>query len=177
MISFGVVSFWPHVISWCNPFQDRFCASRKGGTGEGGWVYHSGWQCMVAIAAACRKAWPMLGGPFVYLLAQTGVENAPFTLYGLHLWHFRQLLVRRSVFYLESPDYWTLPNEWMWPRSHTYRDCANKALAQVSSASSQQKWKYGPRKVSVALTKTFSKWPMVVRVNHLISLLPSCALY
>ena len=35
-------SFWPHVISWRNPFEDGFCASRKGGTGEGGLVHHSG---------------------------------------------------------------------------------------------------------------------------------------
>ena len=35
-----------------------------------------------------EKPWSMPGGPFVCLLAQTGVENAPFTLYGLHLWHF-----------------------------------------------------------------------------------------
>ena len=27
-----------------------------------------------------EKPWSMLGGPFVCLLAQTGVENAPFTL-------------------------------------------------------------------------------------------------
>ena len=30
-----------------------------------------------------EKPWSMPGGPFVCLLAQTGVENAPFTLYGI----------------------------------------------------------------------------------------------
>ena len=28
-------------------------------------------------------------------------------------------------------------------------DCVSKALAQVSSASSKQKWKYGPKDVSI----------------------------
>ena len=37
-------------------FEDRFCASRKGGTGGGGWVHRPALQCMVAVAAACRKA-------------------------------------------------------------------------------------------------------------------------
>ena len=31
-----------------------------------------------------EKPWSMPGGPFVCLLAQTGVENAPFTFYRLH---------------------------------------------------------------------------------------------
>ena len=30
MVSVGAISF-----------EDRFCASRKGGTGGGGWVHHS----------------------------------------------------------------------------------------------------------------------------------------
>ena len=52
-----------------------------------------------------EKPWSMPGGPFVCLLAQTGIENAPFTLYRLHFWHFRQLLVRRSILWSEGPDY------------------------------------------------------------------------
>ena len=39
-----------------------------------------------------EKPWSMPGGPFVCLLAQMGVENAPVILYGLHFWHFRQLV-------------------------------------------------------------------------------------
>ena len=31
-----------------------------------------------------EKPWSMPGGPFVCFLAQTGVENAVFTLEGLH---------------------------------------------------------------------------------------------
>ena len=99
-------------------FEDRFCASRKGGTGGGGWVHRSAWWRMVATAAACRpggawwrlqlpveKPWSMTGGPFVCFLAQMGVENAPFTLQGLHFWQFRQLLGQRSVLWSEGSDY------------------------------------------------------------------------
>ena len=49
-----------------------------------------------------EKPWSMPGEPFVCLLAQMGVENAPFTLYGLH---FRQLLVWRSVLWSGGPEY------------------------------------------------------------------------
>ena len=46
-----------------------------------------------------EKPWSMPGGPFVCLLQQTGVENAPFILYGQHFW---QLLVRRSALWSED---------------------------------------------------------------------------
>ena len=59
------------------------------------------WQLQLPV----EKSWSMLGGQFVRLLAQMGVENALFTLQGLHFWHFRQLLVQRSVLWSESPDY------------------------------------------------------------------------
>ena len=85
-------------------FEGKFCTSRKGGTGGGGWVHYSAWQCMVAVAAACRKALVNAGGPFVCFLAETDVENAPFTLYGLQFWNFMQLLVQRSI-WSEGPDY------------------------------------------------------------------------
>ena len=62
----------------------------------------SAWQ---RLQLPVEKPWSMLGGPFVCFLAQMGVENAPFTLYGLHFWHLRQLLVRKSVLLLEGPDY------------------------------------------------------------------------
>ena len=44
----------PSGVAIC--FEDGFCASRKGGIGGGGWVHRSASQCMVAVAAACRKA-------------------------------------------------------------------------------------------------------------------------
>ena len=34
------------------------------------------WQLQLAV----EKPWSMMGGPFVCFLAQTGAENAPFTL-------------------------------------------------------------------------------------------------
>ena len=62
----------------------------------------SAWQ---PLQPAVEKPWSMLGWPFVCLLAQTGVENAPFILYGHHFWHFRQLVVRQSILWSEGPDY------------------------------------------------------------------------
>ena len=50
----GFSSDFGHMLSI--RFEDRFCASRKRGTGGGGWVHRSVWQCMVAVAAAYRKA-------------------------------------------------------------------------------------------------------------------------
>ena len=55
-------AFWQSSVFSCMlsvgaiHFEDRFCASRKGGTGKGGWMHHSSWQCMVVVAAAYRKA-------------------------------------------------------------------------------------------------------------------------
>ena len=37
-------------------FEDRFCASKKGGIGEGGWVSARGAMHMAAALAGCRKA-------------------------------------------------------------------------------------------------------------------------
>ena len=120
--------FIASILKICSALAERV---RQGG----GWVYHSGWQRMAAVTAACRKA--LVNARWAICLpAQTGVENAPFTLYGLHFWHFRQRLVWRNVLWSEGPDY----NEWVWPRSWTHRECVNKALTQVSSASSKQKW-------------------------------------
>ena len=62
-------------------------------------------QYMVAVAAGCRKPCSVLDGPFFCFLAQTGVENASFTLWGLLFWHFslqecsdrRTLTIERSL--------------------------------------------------------------------------------
>ena len=76
MTPYRVVRFWPHVISWRNPF---WVAERVGQGDVGG--------CTALADSACRqlqlpaeKPWSMPGGPFVCFHAQTGVENAPFTL-------------------------------------------------------------------------------------------------
>ena len=66
-------AFWRHLtlatlsVSAIH-FEDRFCASRKGGTGRGGWVYPSWWQCLAAV----EKPWSVPGGPFVCCLVQMG---------------------------------------------------------------------------------------------------------
>ena len=79
-------------------FQDIGSAlAKRVGQGEVGGctaLADSTWRL---LELPVEKPWSMPGGPFVCLLAQTGIENAPFTLYGLYFWHFRQLLVRRNV--------------------------------------------------------------------------------
>ena len=47
--------------------KDRFCASRKGGIGGGGWVSAQGAVHMAAALADCRKA-----------LVGTGLAISPF---------------------------------------------------------------------------------------------------
>ena len=60
-------------------FEDRFCTSRKGGTEGGGCttLADSAWR---RLQLPVEKPWSMPGGPFICFLAQTGIENAPFTL-------------------------------------------------------------------------------------------------
>ena len=67
MLSVGVIHF-----------EVRFCTCRKGGCtplGDSAW-----WLLQLAV----EKRDQCLVGFFGYFLAQTGVENAPFTLSGLH---------------------------------------------------------------------------------------------
>ena len=55
-------------------FEDRFCASRKGGTGEVGGctaLAHSAWRL---LQLAIERAWSALDGPFCFLV-QTSVDN------------------------------------------------------------------------------------------------------
>ena len=56
------------------------------------------------LQLAIERTWSVLDGPFCFLV-QTTVENGLFTFKGLHFWLFRQLLVWRSVLWLEGPDY------------------------------------------------------------------------
>ena len=60
-------------------FEDRFCASRKGGTGEVGGSTALGDCAWWRLQLAIEKAWSALGGPFCFLV-QTSIENGPFTL-------------------------------------------------------------------------------------------------
>ena len=51
-------------------FEDRFCASKKGGIGGGGWVSAWGAVHMAAALASCRKAL-VSTGLAIYLLFDT----------------------------------------------------------------------------------------------------------
>jgi len=61
-------------------FEDRFCASKKGGIGEGGRVSARGAMHMAAAWLAVEKPWLALAGPFLTLLAQTGSGTTPLPL-------------------------------------------------------------------------------------------------
>ena len=56
MMLFGISDFGRMLSVGAIRFEDGLCTSRKGGTKGSGWVYPSGWQCMTAVAADCRKA-------------------------------------------------------------------------------------------------------------------------
>ena len=44
----------------------RFCVSRKGGTGGGGWVVQTAW---LRLGSSLEATWLALGGPFLSFLA------------------------------------------------------------------------------------------------------------
>ena len=87
-------------------FEDRFCASRKGGTGGGGWGHRSGWQCMAAVVAGYGKGLVSAGCPAPPLSCTNEHRKRSFHLVGTpFLFFFRQLSVWRSVAWSEGPDY------------------------------------------------------------------------
>jgi len=55
--------------------EHRFCTSRKGETGGGGWVNQKGANSMATSGHSCRKPQSALGGPFLSSFAQIGFEN------------------------------------------------------------------------------------------------------
>ena len=55
--------------------------------------------CCVALWLAIEWLWSALAGPFLTLLAQTGIETTPLTLYGHHFWY------HRPAYWSESPDH------------------------------------------------------------------------
>ena len=63
-------------------FADRFCARRKGGAGGGGWVHPSGFQCMVAVGASCRKTLVRAGWTICLLLCKNWHRKQSFHLVG-----------------------------------------------------------------------------------------------
>ena len=121
--------------------EDRFCSSRKGVV-SGCYPGDTAWR----LAAVAVGGWNVLvcTGWAIFLSCTDGCRKHSWRFY---FWHCRQLLVWRSVLWSEGPDYWMLTNEWVWLRSWTPRECVDKALTQVFSVSSKQKWKHEPRKV------------------------------
>ena len=84
MMLFGVVSFWPHVISWPICFEDRFYASRKSGTeggGPGGCtpLADSAWWPLQLLV---EKPWSMPGRSFVSFFCTNKFRKCSFHLVG-----------------------------------------------------------------------------------------------
>ena len=59
----------------------RFCTSRKGGTGGGGWDHLQGDMHMVAVVAVCRSALVGTGWSNFALVTQMGLEDTTVTLH------------------------------------------------------------------------------------------------
>ena len=94
-------------------FEDRFCASKKGGIGGGGRVSAQGAVRMAAALAGCRKALVGTGLSISLPFATNGRrQGSPAPFYELHFWHCRQLSVGRSIHRSEGPDHCKLANEW-----------------------------------------------------------------
>ena len=53
----------------------RFCISRKGGTGEGGWVHSRGANSMAMSGPACRKALVGTGRAISVLFGINGLRS------------------------------------------------------------------------------------------------------
>ena len=56
-------------------FGDRFCFSRKGGTGECGWVHLKGAKSMAASGLGCRKPLVGTGWAISLLLCTNGLRK------------------------------------------------------------------------------------------------------
>jgi len=68
-------------------FGDRFCFSRKGGIGGGGWVHPKGADRMAISGLSFRNA--LVGAAWVghcCPLMYKQVENSPLTLHSTHFW-------------------------------------------------------------------------------------------
>ena len=61
----------------------RFCVSRNGGTGGGGWRVLCTWQLLGLVV---KGPWLAMGGPILGLAAWTGLENTTLTFQGVHFW-------------------------------------------------------------------------------------------
>jgi len=70
MTSYGVmIETFSFIMSLpAMSFGDRFCLSRKGRTGGGGWVHPQGANSMAVSGLGCRKALVGTGDPFLSFL-------------------------------------------------------------------------------------------------------------
>ena len=65
-------------------FGDRFCMSRKGGIGGGGWVHLKGANSMAASGLISRNNLVGTGRAISVLFGINGDRNKRLTLLGLH---------------------------------------------------------------------------------------------
>ena len=89
--------------------RDRFCVSRKGGTGGGGWVHPKGANSMAASGLVFRSDLVGTGRAFSILFGINGVRNLRSHLVGPPFpefkasfsatvaWHFSRDLTRRLL--------------------------------------------------------------------------------
>ena len=79
-------AFWRHqILAACYQLAQSIlkigsALAERVGQGEVGWctaLVDSAW---LRLQLPLEMRWSMLGGPFVCFLAQTGVQNVPFTL-------------------------------------------------------------------------------------------------
>ena len=112
----------------------RFCASKKGGIAEGGWVLAQGAVHMLAALAGCRKALVSTGWTISHLVSTNRLRNHSPPLVGAPILDLHS--VSWSARWSESPDHWKPANEWVWLRSWTQRDC----VKDWSFSSSFQCW-------------------------------------
>ena len=63
-------------------FEVRFCASKKGGIGGGGWVSVRGAVHMAAALAGCRKALVSTGWTISHLVSTNRLRNHSHPLVG-----------------------------------------------------------------------------------------------
>ena len=105
----------------------RFCVSRKGGTGGGGWGHPQGAVHMAAARLGCKRA--MVGTEWAN--SRPGCMNRHRKCYShlrgvwqgrLHAWTLSGYLPN------ENADYCMLINEWAWLRSRVCLFEAESAL-------------------------------------------------
>ena len=100
-------------------FGDRFCFSRKGRMGGGGWVHpKAAWP---SLGSALEMPWLTLTGPLLSSYAWTGWENNLLALYDTHfqwgsIYPWATLGEHLSA---ECCDYCQLINGWLWFESRT----------------------------------------------------------